>query len=240
MLPNLLYLGDVPVESSYHGSALLYRLLEEYPKNRLMIVQRKNATSCLDRRLPDVSYRQVEIGVDRLLSTRLSKYAAPWRVLFPYKPRRVRKILGSFTPQAVLTVAHGYSCLAASRFAQESRLPLHLIMHDHWPDTLSLPQFMNSWQDMKFSDLYRTAQSRLCVSPFMQEEYLLDYGVPGDVLYPSHATAAHQFMGDPKTYTKTSGPLVGAYAGSIASREVCDPIALLAEALHRSGRPPRT
>ena len=38
-LPRLLYLGDVPVEASYHGSALLYRLLQAYPAERLTIIE---------------------------------------------------------------------------------------------------------------------------------------------------------------------------------------------------------
>ena len=38
-LPRLLYLGDVPVEASYHGSALIYRLLQHYPVDRLMIIE---------------------------------------------------------------------------------------------------------------------------------------------------------------------------------------------------------
>jgi len=28
-LPKLLYIGDVPIECSYHGSLVLYRLLED-------------------------------------------------------------------------------------------------------------------------------------------------------------------------------------------------------------------
>ena len=38
-LPRLLYVGDVPVEASYHGSALIYRLLQRYPVERLRIVE---------------------------------------------------------------------------------------------------------------------------------------------------------------------------------------------------------
>ena len=38
-LPRLLYLADVPVEASYHGSALMYRLLQRYPADRLRVVE---------------------------------------------------------------------------------------------------------------------------------------------------------------------------------------------------------
>ena len=39
MLPRLLYVGDVPVEASYHGSALLHRLLVNYPPDRLSVIE---------------------------------------------------------------------------------------------------------------------------------------------------------------------------------------------------------
>ena len=35
MFTNLLYVGDVPVEASYHGSALLHRLLSGHPHEKL-------------------------------------------------------------------------------------------------------------------------------------------------------------------------------------------------------------
>jgi hypothetical protein len=38
-LPRLSYLGEVPVECSYHGSALLWRLFESYPPEDLLIVE---------------------------------------------------------------------------------------------------------------------------------------------------------------------------------------------------------
>src|SRR4051812_48302616 len=39
MLPRLLYVGDVPVEASYHGSALLHRLLSDYPHEKLTVIE---------------------------------------------------------------------------------------------------------------------------------------------------------------------------------------------------------
>ena len=55
-LPRLAYIGDVPVESSYHGSALLYRLLQRYPPDRLSVIENRNSSRA-DRRLPGVRYR---------------------------------------------------------------------------------------------------------------------------------------------------------------------------------------
>src|SRR5687768_3193598 len=73
-LPRLLYLGDVPVEASYHGSALLYRLLQTYPADRLAIVEAGIAASRPERRLAGVDYRALPLPFARLQTTRL----APW------------------------------------------------------------------------------------------------------------------------------------------------------------------
>src|SRR5207253_10669972 len=37
--PRLVYIGDVPVESTYHGSLLLHRLLQIYPPDKLGVVE---------------------------------------------------------------------------------------------------------------------------------------------------------------------------------------------------------
>ncbi len=55
-LPRLLYVGDVPIESSYHGSALLFRLLQNYPPVKLRIVETGLFVSESERRLSHVSY----------------------------------------------------------------------------------------------------------------------------------------------------------------------------------------
>jgi hypothetical protein len=52
---NVLYLGDVPVESSHHGSALLYRLFEQYPANSLLVMESNLASSQPARRLPGIT-----------------------------------------------------------------------------------------------------------------------------------------------------------------------------------------
>ena len=76
LLPRLLYLGDVPVESSYHGSALLYRLLQNYPPDRLRIIEGNHRNSVPERRLHGVLYRVLKVGWSRPLYTRFSRWAA--------------------------------------------------------------------------------------------------------------------------------------------------------------------
>ncbi len=132
--PRLLYLSDVPLEASYHGSALLYRLLQGYPPDRLRVVEGNFGKSLPERRLPGVAYETLQAGHTRLLNTRLHGWYSLWLSLrSAARARKVPALLGGFKPEAVLTVAHGHLWVTAAEFARHNRLPLHLIVHDDWP-----------------------------------------------------------------------------------------------------------
>jgi hypothetical protein len=90
-------------------------------------------------------------------------------------------------------------------------------------------------QDRQFGEVYRQAASRLCVSPFMEEDYRRRYGVEGQVLYPSRAKDCPLFDQAPATYIKDTGPLIGAYAGNIFHAGYARLILTLAESLDRRG-----
>ena len=215
-LPRLLYLGDVPVEASYHGSALVYRLLQEYPAGKIGVVEANVLGSLPHRRLNGVHYSALRVGQSRWLSTRFHSFVSSWFTLkAPFLTSRIPPLLADFLPEAVLTVAHGYSWLTAAAFAQEWGLPLHLIVHDDWPRIAQLPQFMRRWLDRRFCQVYRQAASRLCVSPFMVEEYERRYGVRGTLLYPSRAVDAPKFTLPPERLSGTVRPLVFAFGGSV-------------------------
>ncbi len=77
LLPGLVYVGDVPVEASYHGSALLYRLLSDYPPGQLTIVETATASQT-ERRLPNINYISRPIGKQRWLNTRFHPYVVAW------------------------------------------------------------------------------------------------------------------------------------------------------------------
>jgi hypothetical protein len=213
-LPRLAYIGEVPVECTLHSSGLLYRLLQDYPASKLMIVETWPAISNPSHRLPAVDYRQLALW-PRHGRTRLRSLVVPWLTLTaPAYAGRLRRYLSGFGPQAILTLAQGYSWLAAAQLANDAGLPMHLIVHDHWVSLLEVHPAIKPWLERRFGKLYRRAASRLCVSPFMEEEYSRRYGAEGEVLYPSRPKIP-SFHGVPRTYSKKSGPLVGAYAGRI-------------------------
>jgi len=234
-LPRLAYVGGPPVEGTTHGSGLLYRLLQDYPAGKLLVVEAWPALSHPARRLPGVAYRQIALWPKRG-RTRLGRLAGTWLALSAASnASRLRRCLSGFDPEAILTVAEGYHLLVAAQLAEDAGLPLHLIVHDDWLSPLPVYPGIKPWLGRRFGRLYRRAASRLCVSPFMEEAYRHNYGVAGEVLYPSWAKDWPSFDGPPQSYSKNAGPLVGAYAGRILVGGYARLIANLAKCLEARG-----
>lgn len=232
---NLLYVGDVPVEASYHGSALLHRLLSDYPPERLTILE-TGAESEIIRRLPRVNYISRPIGNPRWLNTRFHPYAVAW---FSHAGMRIGpKIahsLNGFRVEGVLTVAHGFGWLAAARIAEERRVPLHLMIHDDWPRAADIAPAFRKWLDARFGDVYRQAQSRLCVSPAMSKFYQERYGEPAQVIYPSRAADCPGFEEPPERLSHNDKPFTIAFAGTINSNGYIHALLALENALKAVG-----
>jgi hypothetical protein len=234
-LPRLLYIGDVPVESTVAGSALLYRLLQEYPVDRLCIVEGNIAKSQLQNRLPDVDYQTLSVGYERLLRSRLVfLYTSYLFLTAKWRSRQLNKIIKTFKPEAILTVAHGLSWITAAELARKNKLPLHLIVHDEWTSFIAVLPPLKSLATEVFGNIYRQANSRLCVSPYMKEFYKNQYGIEGDVLYPSRAKDIPVFE-KPHDKSKKDSPLVFAYAGSIHSKAYAESLVAVASILEKLG-----
>jgi glycosyltransferase involved in cell wall biosynthesis len=222
----------VPIEASYHGSALLHRLLRGYPAKDLLAVEHAYNRSWPQRRLIDVRYEELRTPLHRALRTRLHKLARSVLVLTAeLHEKRLYRLLRDFRPQAVLTVADGFLWLAASNFAKRNGLPLHLIVHDDWPRTIPVVGVMKSWIERRFADVYRNAASRLCVSPYMVEEYERRYGAKGSVLYPSRAPDTPVFDTAPEFDTSVGRPFTVAFAGTLNTPEHVRQLAILSRLL---------
>ncbi|QIF04479.1 glycosyltransferase [Roseimicrobium sp. ORNL1] len=237
MFPNLLYISDVPVESSYHGSALLFRLLDSYPQDQLFIMESGQDVSKAERRLPGVNYCQAPpLRLSRLLTTRVHRLAS--LLLTAVSERRwrfIQRLTSQFNPQAILAVAHGYGWLSAAAFARKRQLPLHLIVHDDWPTFTPAPSMLRPWAAEKFAAVYRQAASRLCVSPYMMERYQHTCGVPGTVLLPSRANNSTVFSAPPARLTQQNAPLTGLFGGSLTSPSYIRSLGTLARMLQPVG-----
>ena len=235
MFTNLLYVGDVPVEASYHGSALLHRLLSDYPREKLTIIETATP-SAPKRRLTNVKYIGHPIGKQRWLNTRFHPYAVAW---FSQAGKRVgpriAQSLNGFKVEGVLTVAHGFGWLAAARLASERKVPLHFMIHDDWPRAAHIAPAFRNWLDARFGDVYRQAQSRLCVSPAMSRFYEERYGKPAQVIYPSRTPDCQKFDDPPEHLSRNDKPFTIAFAGTINSNGYIQALLALQHALKLVG-----
>jgi glycosyltransferase involved in cell wall biosynthesis len=226
-LQKLLYVGDVPVEASYHGSALLHRLLSDYPTDKLTVIETATESQ-VHRRLKNVEYISRPIGKPRWLNTRFHPYAVAW---FTRTAPQIAKSLNGFDCEAVLTVAHGFGWLAAAEIASKRRVPLHLIIHDDWPRVADIAPRFRNWLDERFARVYRQAQSRLCVSPAMGRFYEDRYGAAAEVIYPSRAADCPDYDEPPTHLGSNEKPFTIAFAGTINSNGYIEALIALQAAL---------
>jgi len=235
LYPRLLYVGDVPVEASYHGSALLHRLLSDYPPERLTIIETATK-SAMSRRLPQVNYLSCQIGNQRWLNTRFHPYASAW---FTQSAKRsapkITQSLNGFAFESVLTVAHGFGWVAAAAIAERRNVPLHLIVHDDWPRVANVAPAFRNLLDKRFASVYRQAQSRLCVSPAMSRSYGERYGKPAETIYPSRAATCDQYHEPPARLACNDHAFTIAFAGTINSAGYISALVALQEALKPIG-----
>ncbi|HEY2963674.1 MAG TPA: glycosyltransferase [Pyrinomonadaceae bacterium] len=235
MFPHLLYVGDVPVEASYHGSAVLHRLLANYPADRLTVIETA-APSAPSRRLPSVNYRSQPLAKQRWLNTRFHPQAvARFSRAATRRGPQISSLLNGFGCESVLTVAHGFGWLAAADLAAKRNVPLHLMVHDDWPRVANVKPGFREWIDEKFASIYRQARSRICVSPAMRAAYQARYGVEAEVLYPMRAVSCAEFEAPPERLGRSDGPFTIAFAGSINSDGYIQALVSLQRALETVG-----
>jgi glycosyltransferase involved in cell wall biosynthesis len=231
-LRPLLYVGDVPVESTYYGSAFLYRLLASYPSGKLTILETATPSQP-DRRLPAIKYLSYPISSRRWLNTRLHPHVTIW---YSHRGTRIApKIAASLNGtnfDGILTVTHGFGWLAAARMAETRNVPLHLMVNDDWPRAANVPDVFRSWLDQQFALVYRQAESRMCVSPAMQSNYEMRYGKTAEVIYPSRAEGLPEFAKPPARLSCNDHRFTVAFAGTINSNGYIKALIELSDALN--------
>jgi hypothetical protein len=220
-LPRLAYVADVNVQNYCHGSLQLYRLLSGFPPEKLFIVETTWNCSAPERRLPGVAYRHHRPKWSRLFhQSRLPGLAPLLAKLAMRRWREMERLLAAFRPEALLSVAQGYSWLALSELARQRKLPLHLILHDDWLRHPFFSKAVSQKLESVFAEHYRRAASRLCVSASMEETYREAYGAPGTVLYPTRSTDLAVASEPPARLGGELKTLTVAFAGTMHSGQI--------------------
>ncbi len=141
----------------------------------------------------------------------------------------------SFTPEAVLTVSHAHLWVTAAAFARRHNLPLHLICHDEITRTVMHLPMLRNRVERTFGEVYRSAASRLCVSPYMREDYQRRFGAEAEVLYPARSADVPIFDAPPAHLMEQLRGLRVAFAGTINTGGHVDLLRKLAETLQPQG-----
>lgn len=236
-LPRLTYIGDIPIEASYQSSVLLHRLLQGYPNGLLQIIETRAGDDRAELRLPGVEYHRMPVAEPRLMRGRFGAAYRLWlTATAARRAAEVSRVLAAFAPTAVLTIASGFGWLVAAEVAERHGLPLHVIAHDDWPKPHGVDRILRSWSRAKFARVYRRARSRLCISPFMIDEFEQRYGVRGELLYPMRSSSAVS-AAEPRTRViENDDQIEVAFAGGSGPHVMPGLIALGRALSHRGAR----
>lgn len=209
-LPRLLYVGDVPIEASYQSSIQLHRLLETYA-NDVCIVETRDPASRSDRRLPGARYHALPLSTRTAMRSGGAMHRLWLTATAAQRAADARQLAADFDAEAVLTIGSGFGWLVAAEIAAQIDVPLHVIAHDDWPKTQDL---FAAWSRSRFARVYRRAQTRFCVSPFMLEEFERRYGVAGTLLYPLQSAGADARVTDAQPIADDAPIVIGFCGGS--------------------------
>jgi len=238
-LPHLCYFGNLPVEATSAGPAQLYRILHTYPADRLRIIEADCQPSLPERRIQGVQYHSLmplfergwyfsRMRLPRVFWTMMEVEA--WR-----QARLVKSTLNTFPIEGILGIHEGFGWYIAAKAAQHLRVPLHLIMHDDWFRCIPMAPALKTKFEHVFGSVYRAAASRLCISPYMEEEYARRFGALGDVLYPVRDPKAPQPTTPPTELSIVTKGLTVAYAGNLWHKGNWESLRNLASALETLG-----
>jgi hypothetical protein len=220
-LPRLLVMSDVAVERTGAGSLLLYRLLKDYPADRLRIVNNPAAAHPDPAvRLPGIEYLPLAYHIPRALRNRFNPFwpiGVSW--MLARRAGEVVRLLGGFVPQVVVSVTHGYLWFTAAAVARRCGARLLLFLHEDWPSLVTLGKSGPVWRLVRAAasararPVLRQAAGRFSVSPGMAAEMRRKYGLDSEVIYPNRGedspTPRVRVRPDP------GGPPVVAHAGFV-------------------------
>ena len=211
-------ISDDPISlQSRSSSETLVRLFQNYPANRLTIIQTQGAGPAEDLRIPAQAYYFWRVPWDRVLHTRLNVPANIMKAAHHrWTYRRYADSAKTFAPDAVITLVHNNGWVLACRVAEQLDIPLHLIIHDG-PDhfRLSCP-ISGRFMRKEFMRACRQASSRWSICAALDRHIERITGVPGDILPPL------RYPNDkPPTGPEPNGPVNQAvYFGALNSLSI--------------------
>jgi hypothetical protein len=96
---------------------------------------------------------------------------------------QLERLVRSFQPDIIVTVAHGYLWKDALHISTKLRIPLAVFLHDWWPDFLHVPKLIRDYHERKYLDLLSRAALVFTISP-LANNYFRSHAKPV-LLYPT-------------------------------------------------------
>jgi glycosyltransferase involved in cell wall biosynthesis len=99
-------------------------------------------------------------------------FGQSWECLFPVFPpkKMAHEFIDRFSPDVVVTVAHGWWHIQARRVAKQFKLPLVSFFQDWWPDFPDVPVAFRSRVEREFRRTCAASAVAICVSDGMRQE----------------------------------------------------------------------
>lgn len=237
---NICYIGSLSIEESTAGPIQLYRLLQDHPASQLLVFHEQEASERSFKKLDGVRYEKLPTrfkrGTFRARMHHPRLFKLMLKLIVDKQAKHVIAKLGDFKPEAILTIHERLTWLTAKKVAQTLKIPLHTIFHDEWFRNIPMHKNLKPFFEEEFAQIYSLSQSRLCISPFMEEYYQnLTGGVKGSTLWPMQSKESSNKPFSQESSLKFGETIHCAYAGNIFHAGYWDQIRTLAMALKKVG-----
>jgi len=217
VVPRLLFITNEPPQTGAAGSIILFRLLAEYPSDRLVVVTNRDRPAGSERL--GCRYEFFPLKIDRLKNTRIWKWRTILRCLGATRflqTSKLQALIGGFSPDLVLTVMQDswYYELAA-RVAWRLGKPLVAFGHDLAHGFEPVPEILRASQFAKDRRFLKQCAAKLCVSRGMVRFFEQEFDVPASVLSPPRSATPISQSPERCRVLKTPGRLTLGYAGGL-------------------------
>ena len=212
--PKILIISSQIPQTIHAGSLLLYRVLENYPKDNIRSI------GPVEPKAEQLSetYDPFLLPI-RLTTTRFSHLANTLNtigIMPDLSVTRIKKLLGDFKPDLVITLIEILPyAFAALRYAKSKGLPLMTITMDKPGDFTYIYPWFKKAQFKRMQEIYKYSTVNLGVSKEMSEYIRATFKADSDVFYfcpPEGLTARNP---QKAAALRNDSTLTIGYAGSL-------------------------
>ncbi len=183
-LPRLLLLTNEFPQTIGAGSILLYRLFQDYPSDRLLVVSNSRASAGAE--LLRCRHEWLPLAADRLIQTRFWPWRAALRALGASRLpsiRRIDRVVAGFAADLVVVVMQDtWFYDLGARYAAARGRPLVVVVTDLPQAFEPVPPWLRRLQHRRDATVLQRAVCRLAVSRGMVEFFGREFGLSGELL----------------------------------------------------------